>query len=40
MTAIQVPDLVHPDDALRALGHRIVDSLQDAHALLVPLLPR
>lgn len=38
MTAIQVPDLVHPDEALRALGHRIVDSLRDAHALLVPLL--
>ncbi|WP_315387456.1 HAD family phosphatase [uncultured Stenotrophomonas sp.] len=40
MTAIQVPDLVHPDEALRALGHRIVDSLHDAHALLLPLLPR
>ncbi|MBT2768095.1 HAD family phosphatase [Stenotrophomonas sp. ISL-67] len=40
MTAIQVPDLVHPDEALRALGHRIVDSLTDAHALLLPLLPR
>lgn len=39
MTAIQVPDLVHPDAALRALGHRIVDSLGDAHALLLPLLP-
>ncbi|WP_313348172.1 HAD family phosphatase [Stenotrophomonas sp.] len=39
MTAIQVPDLVHPDEALRALGHRIVASLDDAHALLVPLLP-
>lgn len=38
MTAIQVPDLVHPDEALRALGHRIVSSLRDAHALLVPLL--
>jgi len=38
MTAIQVPDLVHPDEALRALGHRIVDSLHDAHALLLPLL--
>lgn len=37
MTAIQVPDLVHPDADLRALGHRIVDSLSDAHALLVPL---
>ncbi len=40
MTAIQVPDLVHPDEALRALGHRIVNSLHDAHALLLPLLPR
>ena len=39
MTVIQVPDLVHPDEELRALGHRIVGSLVDAHALLVPLLP-
>ncbi|KAF1014152.1 MAG: Phosphorylated carbohydrates phosphatase [Stenotrophomonas maltophilia] len=39
MTAIQVPDLVHPDEELRALGHRIVGSLVDAHALLLPLLP-
>ncbi|MEN5071423.1 HAD family phosphatase [Stenotrophomonas sp. TWI1183] len=39
MTAIQVPDLVHPDEELRALGHRIVDSLLDARQLLVPLLP-
>ena len=38
MTAIQVPDLVHPDDSLRALGHRIVDSLHDVRALLVPWL--
>ena len=38
MTAIQVPDLVHPDADLRALGHRIVESLADAHALLLPLL--
>jgi HAD superfamily hydrolase (TIGR01509 family) len=38
MTAIQVPDLVHPDADLRALGHRIVESLTDAHALLLPLL--
>lgn len=38
MTAIQVPDLVHPDDDLRALGHRIVDSLADAHTLLLPHL--
>ncbi|MCX2895413.1 HAD family phosphatase [Stenotrophomonas lactitubi] len=40
MTVIQVPDLVHPDEELRALGHRIVGSLVDAHALLLPLLPR
>lgn len=39
MTAIQVPDLVHPDEELRALGHRIVGSLVEAHALLLPLLP-
>ena len=39
MTVIQVPDLVHPDEELCALGHRIVGSLVDAHALLVPLLP-
>ncbi|GAB3047837.1 HAD-IA family hydrolase [Stenotrophomonas tumulicola] len=38
MTVIQVPDLVHPDTAQRALGHRIVDSLHDARALLVPWL--
>lgn len=38
MTAIQVPDLVHPDEELRALGHRIVGSLVDAHALLLPHL--
>jgi HAD superfamily hydrolase (TIGR01509 family) len=38
MTAIQVPDLVHPDAAVRALGHRIVESLHDVRALLVPLL--
>ena len=35
-----VPDLVHPDEELRALGHRIVGSLVDAHALLLPLLPK
>jgi HAD superfamily hydrolase (TIGR01509 family) len=38
MTAIQVPDLVHPNEDLRALGHRIVGSLVDAHALLLPHL--
>jgi len=40
LTAIQVPDLVAPDAELRALGHRIVGSLTDAHALLLPLLRR
>ncbi len=40
MTVIQVPDLVLPDDAQRALGHRIADSLMDAHALLLPYLAR
>lgn len=40
MTVIQVPDLVLPDDAQRALGHRIADSLMDAHALLLPHLLR
>ncbi len=38
MTVIQVPDLIVPDDAQRALGHRIVDSLHDARALLQPWL--
>ena len=40
MTAIQVPDLLTPDDAVRALGHRIVASLEDAQALLAPWLLR
>ena len=34
MTVIQVPDLVMPDEALRARGHRIVASLTDAQRLL------
>jgi beta-phosphoglucomutase-like phosphatase (HAD superfamily) len=34
MTPIQVPDLVLPDDTVRALGHRIVDSLTHARALI------
>lgn len=34
MTVIQVPDLVAPDAAQRALGHRIVDSLHQVRALL------
>jgi len=38
MTPIQVPDLVIPDDAVRALGHRIVDSLVHAQALIEPAL--
>ncbi|MFC3550399.1 HAD family hydrolase [Lysobacter cavernae] len=38
MTPIQVPDLVMPDAAVRALGHRIVDSLLQARALLEPAL--
>lgn len=39
MTVVQVPDLVVPDEAVRALGHRIVESLFDAQRLLQPLLP-
>ncbi len=38
MTPIQVPDLVVPDEAVRALGHRIVDSLVHARALIEPSL--
>ncbi|MEF3082379.1 HAD family phosphatase [Luteimonas sp. SMYT11W] len=38
MTAVQVPDLLAPDDAVRALGHRIVESLDDARELLAPWL--
>lgn len=34
MTPIQVPDLVMPDEAARALGHRIVDSLVHARKLI------
>ena len=34
MTPIQVPDMLVPDDAARALGHRIVASLGDAQRLL------
>lgn len=36
MTAVQVPDLLAPDDDVRALGHRIVGSLAEAQALLAP----
>ena len=34
MTPVQVPDMLEPDDAARALGHRIVASLGDAQRLL------
>jgi len=34
MIPVQVPDLVEPDDGVRALGHRIVASLADAQRLL------
>lgn len=36
MTPIQVPDLIEPDDATRALGHRIVADLAKAYALVMP----
>lgn len=38
MTPIQVPDLVLPDESVRALGHRIVASLVHARALIEPTL--
>lgn len=38
MHPIQVPDLVQPDEALRELGHRVVESLEQAGALIVPRL--
>ncbi len=34
MHAVQVPDLVAPDEEVRALGHTIVASLHDARAML------
>ncbi len=34
MTPIQIPDLLAPDAATRALGHRILDSLDEAQRLL------
>ncbi len=34
MLPVQVPDMVEPDAALRALGHRIVASLAQAQRLL------
>lgn len=33
MTPIQVPDLIEPDEATRALGHRIVKDLAQAYRL-------
>jgi HAD superfamily hydrolase (TIGR01509 family) len=38
MTPIQVPDLIAPDADARALGHRIVESLVQARALIEPVL--
>lgn len=38
MTPIQVPDLVMPDEAAQALGHRVVESLVQARALIEPAL--
>jgi HAD superfamily hydrolase (TIGR01509 family) len=34
MYPIQIPDLIEPDDAVRALGHLILPSLDDARVLL------
>ena len=34
MTPVQVPDMLEPDDEVRALGHRIVASLDEARMLL------
>lgn len=38
MTTIQIPDLVAPDAATRALGHRIADSLVQARGLIAASL--
>lgn len=38
MTPIQVPDLVLPDESTRALGHRVVESLVHARALIAAML--
>lgn len=38
MTPIQVPDLVHPDDTTRALGHRVVESLVHVRTLIAAVL--
>lgn len=40
MQAIQVPDLSPPDAEVRALGHRIVASLREAHRLVEAALAR
>ena len=33
-TPVQIPDLLEPDDVVRALGHTILPSLDDARRLL------
>lgn len=40
MAVVQVPDLLAPDDEVRALGHRIVESLDAARDLIAPWLVR
>lgn len=40
MHPIQVPDLLQPDEALREMGHHIVESLDQAGALIAPRLQR
>jgi HAD superfamily hydrolase (TIGR01509 family) len=38
MTPIHIPDLLAPSNDVRALGHRIVATMDGAHALLAPWL--
>ena len=38
MTVIQIPDLLEPDETVRALGHASAGSLHDVRGLLQPLL--
>jgi HAD superfamily hydrolase (TIGR01509 family) len=38
MTPIHIPDLLPPSDEVRALSHRIVATMEEAHALLAPWL--
>ncbi|WP_442683298.1 HAD family hydrolase [Stenotrophomonas sp. JC08] len=38
MTTVQVPDLLAPDEQVRALGHRIVHSLHEVRQQLLPWL--